>query len=81
MSVWMDIGAKATSDGEGPACVTQRARSLCDRLLKTNRPALLAPKPTPRQTKPRSHRLAPGIAAFRENRRQTTATQWRGYIV
>ncbi len=39
------------------------------------------PKPPPRKTPPRRPSLAPGIAAFRENRRQTTATQWRGYTV
>ena len=56
-------------------------RPLCDRLLTTHRPATLAPKPPPRQTQPRRPPPAPGLAAFRENRRQTTATQWRGYTV
>ena len=36
---------------------------------------------TAQKTNPGRPRLTPGLAAFRENRRQTTATQWRGYTV
>jgi hypothetical protein len=40
-----------------------------------------SPQATTQKTNPGRPRLVPGLAAFRENRRQTTATQWRGYTV
>jgi len=52
--------------------VGQRERRAC----QPNRPATLETQDRTQQPQP-----GPGIAAFRENRRQATAMQWRGYTV